>query len=289
MSSVNFITLKDYARITGQTEQQAREQLQAPELRRYLLDRNGKLLVDARIMHRLKDRQTGSSSKASESSVEKDKEPAHEAPAEHAAAPEQPGQAEAMAALREQLQQQAREIAALREQLQEKDRVILDYAGKFAEMAAQAQGIAAAALKTTGQAQYLQAAAQAQEQPAGQEEAAEVIQDTAAPEPPAEIIQDTQDTGAAQEKKRSFWSWLLRRQEEAALELLEKEPLPECCQECQEPDCWECDNAGERWQLAPIDQLKTERALHYWAMVRHAEKVVELDRQLAELGVIVND
>lgn len=73
------------------------------------------------------------------------------------------------------------------------------------------------------------------------------------------------------------------------MELLEKEPLPECCQECQEPDCWECDNAGERWQMALIDQLKAERALHYRAMVRHAEKVVELDRQLAELGVIVND
>ncbi len=73
------------------------------------------------------------------------------------------------------------------------------------------------------------------------------------------------------------------------MELLEKTPLPDCCQECQEEDCWECDNAGERWQLAPIDKLKAERALHYRAMVRHAEKVVELDRQLAEMGVIVND
>ena len=208
MSSVNFLTIKDYARITGQTEQQAKEQLQAPELRRFLLDRNGKLLVDARIMQaeapkRFRSRLTGD-----ESGVENGKVAAQEEPAE----PEQPAQANAadelIAALQKQLQQQSQEISSLREQLQEKDKVILDYAGKFAEMAQQAQGIAAAALRTTGQAQYLQAAAQVQEQPAGQEEAAEIIQEAAAaPERPA----DDQDTGAAQEKKRSFWSWLLRR------------------------------------------------------------------------------
>lgn len=211
MSSVNFLTIKDYARITGQTEQQAKEQLQAPELRRFLLDRNGKLLVDARIMQaeapkRFRSRLTGD-----ESGVENGKVAAQEEPAEPAE-PEQPAQANAadelIAALQKQLQQQSQEISSLREQLQEKDKVILDYAGKFAEMAQQAQGIAAAALRTTGQAQYLQAAAQVQEQPAGQEEAAEIIQEAAAaPERPA----DDQDTGAGQEKKRSFWSWLLRR------------------------------------------------------------------------------
>lgn len=40
------------------------------------------------------------------------------------------------------------------------------------------------------------------------------------------------------------------------MEWIEVSPLPLVCQECEELDCWECDNAGERLQkqIAEIDR-----------------------------------
>ncbi len=203
--SASFIRIEDYAAITGQSVEQAREQLQAPELRRFLIERNGKAVVNAEVLTVQPPRAAGSETGDTDKPAHEQEKP----PAEPA--PEAPAAGNEAAALREQLQEQRKEIEALRLQLQEKDRVILDYAGKFAEMAAQAQSIAAAALTTTGQAQYLQAAAQAEKPPAAAVEAAEIVPEeeaAAAPEPPAE----DSNTGAGQKQhKRSFWDWLRGR------------------------------------------------------------------------------
>lgn len=67
------------------------------------------------------------------------------------------------------------------------------------------------------------------------------------------------------------------------MEWIEANPLPEVCQSCSEPDCWECDYAGLRWYLSPLDELKSQRAGHQKAMERHARKVIELDQKIAEL------
>ncbi len=202
--SASFIRIEDYAAITGQTAEQAREQLQAPELRRFLIERNGKAVVNAEVLTVQLDRRNGSRTSEPQNPAQEQPEPQ----AEHAAAEPAPDEA---AALRLQLQEQRKEIEALRLQLQEKDRVIIDYAGKFAEMAAQAQSIAAAALTTTGQAQYLQAAAQADKAPGGAVAELEVVppeEAAAAPEQPA----DSSSTGEVQKQhKRSFWSWLRGR------------------------------------------------------------------------------
>lgn len=207
--SASFIRLEDYAAITGQTVEQAREQLQAPELRRFLIERSGNAVVNAEVLTVQTHRGNGSSSPAPDKPAHEQAAAGENPPAEPA--PEAPAAGNEAAALREQLQEQRKEIEALRLQLQEKDRVILDYAGKFAEMAAQAQSIAAAALTTTGQAQYLQAAAQADKAPGGAVEAAEIVpaEDAAAvPEEPAE----DSSTGAGQKPhKRSFWDWLRGR------------------------------------------------------------------------------
>lgn len=50
------------------------------------------------------------------------------------------------------------------------------------------------------------------------------------------------------------------------MEIIEKTPLPAVCAACQEPDCWECDHAGERWILPEeyaraISQKMKERAI----------------------------
>ncbi len=46
--------------------------------------------------------------------------------------------------------------------------------------------------------------------------------------------------------------------------------LPEACKECQEEDCYNCDHAGERWQLSPEDQARIR--------CRLAEKAAERNR-----------
>lgn len=40
------------------------------------------------------------------------------------------------------------------------------------------------------------------------------------------------------------------------MEWIEADPLPKACMNCQEEDCYNCDAAGERWQLSRNDELK---------------------------------
>lgn len=53
------------------------------------------------------------------------------------------------------------------------------------------------------------------------------------------------------------------------MEYAERSPLPEVCQACREPDCWECDHAGERWILGERDRQRLSRKLAEQAITRH--------------------
>lgn len=65
--------------------------------------------------------------------------------------------------------------------------------------------------------------------------------------------------------------------------LLQKNPLPPECQSCPEPDCWECDLAGARWELSERDRLLSSRKLKEMAIARFQRQISEIDRQLAAL------
>jgi hypothetical protein len=43
------------------------------------------------------------------------------------------------------------------------------------------------------------------------------------------------------------------------MEWIEIDPIPAACQKCQEEDCYNCDTAGERWQLSREDELWLRR------------------------------
>ena len=66
--------------------------------------------------------------------------------------------------------------------------------------------------------------------------------------------------------------------------LLQKNPLPPECQSCLEPECWECDLAGARWELSERDRLLSSRKLKEMAIARFQREISEIDRQLAALG-----
>jgi hypothetical protein len=49
--------------------------------------------------------------------------------------------------------------------------------------------------------------------------------------------------------------------EEAPLEYIEADPIPQDCQTCTEPDCDVCDHGRERWLLPPETELRLKRKL----------------------------
>ena len=40
---------------------------------------------------------------------------------------------------------------------------------------------------------------------------------------------------------------------------IERNPIPEVCETCQQQDCYNCDTAGERWYLSQEDELRVVR------------------------------
>ncbi|MGM9641235.1 MAG: hypothetical protein ACI3V3_07695 [Faecousia sp.] len=58
------------------------------------------------------------------------------------------------------------------------------------------------------------------------------------------------------------------------MELMERNPLPAVCLACQEPDCWECDHAGERWIISEQDRLLLDRKLKEQAIARYQRKLM---------------
>lgn len=64
---------------------------------------------------------------------------------------------------------------------------------------------------------------------------------------------------------------------------MEKEQLPPVCRQCREPDCWECDYAGMRWEQSERERLMHARKLKESAIARYQRQIAEIDRRLAAL------
>lgn len=67
------------------------------------------------------------------------------------------------------------------------------------------------------------------------------------------------------------------------MEYIEVSPLPKACQDCHEPDCYECDYAGERWVLPKKQELLLQKKTKEQAIRRFQRQIEEIDKQLAML------
>ena len=67
------------------------------------------------------------------------------------------------------------------------------------------------------------------------------------------------------------------------MEYIEVSPLPKACQDCHEPDCYECDYAGERWVLPKKQELLLQKKMKEQAIRRFQRQIEEIDKQLAML------
>ena len=67
------------------------------------------------------------------------------------------------------------------------------------------------------------------------------------------------------------------------MEYVEVSPLPKACQDCYEPDCYECDYAGERWVLPKKQELLLQKKMNEQAIRRFQRQLEEIDKQLAML------
>ena len=66
------------------------------------------------------------------------------------------------------------------------------------------------------------------------------------------------------------------------MEWLEVDPIPYACEDCLEEDCYNCDTAGERWQLSKSDELRIRRNGLLKAIERLQRQVDAIDRELQE-------
>ena len=64
------------------------------------------------------------------------------------------------------------------------------------------------------------------------------------------------------------------------MEWIEADPLPAACLNCQEEDCYNCDMAGERWQLSSEDELRVRRKQLVKAIERLQRKIDAIDMEL---------
>ena len=67
------------------------------------------------------------------------------------------------------------------------------------------------------------------------------------------------------------------------MEWLERNPIPSECQECQEEDCYNCDNTGKRWYLSEEDELRVRRKSLVKAVERLQRQIADIDERLAEI------
>ena len=67
------------------------------------------------------------------------------------------------------------------------------------------------------------------------------------------------------------------------MEYIEVSPLPKACQDCHEPDCYECDYAGERWVLPKKQELLLQKKMKEQAIRRFQRQIEEIDKQIAML------
>lgn len=64
------------------------------------------------------------------------------------------------------------------------------------------------------------------------------------------------------------------------MEWIEADPIPKACMDCQEEDCYNCDTAGECWQLSRADELKVRRKQLVKAIERLQCEVHAIDTEL---------
>ena len=65
---------------------------------------------------------------------------------------------------------------------------------------------------------------------------------------------------------------------------IERNPIPEVCEICQQQDCYNCDTAGERWYLSREDELRVVRKGLIKAVARLKKRIEEIDRELDDLS-----
>ena len=64
------------------------------------------------------------------------------------------------------------------------------------------------------------------------------------------------------------------------MEWIEADPIPKACMDCQEEDCYNCDTAGERWQLSRDDELRLRRKQLVKVIERLQRKIDAIDMEL---------
>ena len=68
-----------------------------------------------------------------------------------------------------------------------------------------------------------------------------------------------------------------------SIEYTEVAPVPPCCAECSDTDCYACDNAGERWIIPKRQELELKKKLKLRAITRYQRVIEIIDRQIAIL------
>ena len=64
------------------------------------------------------------------------------------------------------------------------------------------------------------------------------------------------------------------------MDWIEADPLPAACLNCQKEDCYNCDTAGERWQLSREDEQRVRRKQLTKAIERLQRKIDAIDMEL---------
>lgn len=64
------------------------------------------------------------------------------------------------------------------------------------------------------------------------------------------------------------------------MDWIEVDPIPAACRSCHVGDCYNCDTAGERWQLSREDELKVRRKQMARAVERLQHKIFSIDLEL---------
>ena len=64
------------------------------------------------------------------------------------------------------------------------------------------------------------------------------------------------------------------------MEWVEANSIPKACMDCQEEDCYNCDTAGERWQLSRDDELRLRRKQLVKAINRLQHEIDAIDMEL---------
>ena len=64
------------------------------------------------------------------------------------------------------------------------------------------------------------------------------------------------------------------------MDWIEADPLPAACLDCREEECYNCDTAGERWQLSSEDELRVRRKQLAKAIERLQHKIDAIDMEL---------